>query len=188
MVELLESSAERVVLLSGPVASGKTTLSRLLADRFGFCIVSTRELLGEGPQDRLSLQAAGASRDDGSAGRWVRDGLVQLQGQWSDEIYFVVDSVRTLDQIRWVRKTFGASVEHVHLTAHLDVLAGRYSSRSEGFEYAEIRNDPVERSVGVLVSYADLVIHTGGLGPESVLGLVADHLGLTSDTPFLAGS
>ena len=36
MVELLESSAERVVLLSGPVASGKTTLSRLLADRFGF--------------------------------------------------------------------------------------------------------------------------------------------------------
>ena len=178
MVELLESSVERVVLLSGPVASGKTTLSRLLADRFGFCVVSTRDLLGEGVQDRLSLQAAGASRDDGSAGRWVRDGLVQLQGQWSDEIYFVVDSVRTLDQIRWIRKTFGASVEHVHLKASLEVLSNRYDVRSEGYRYEEVRYDPVEQTVWVLGESANVVIDTSYLCPESVLLQVVNHLSL----------
>ena len=178
MVELLEPSVERVVLLSGPVASGKTTLSRLLADRFGFCIVSTREILGEGGQDRLSLQAAGVSRDNSSAGRWVRDGLVQLQRQCSDEISFVVDSVRTLDQVRWVQKTFGASVEHVHLKANLEVLSNRYDVRSEGYQYEEVRYDPVEQTVGVLGEWATLVIDTSYSSPESVLLQVVNHLGL----------
>ena len=55
MSELLESNAKHVVLFSGPIAAGKTTLSQLLADRLGFCIVSTRELLTQGVQDRRSL-------------------------------------------------------------------------------------------------------------------------------------
>ena len=75
MGDLAQSNVERVVLLSGPIASGKTLLGRLLAGRFGLCIVSTRELLAQGIQDRRFLQVAGALQDDSTAGRWVRDGL-----------------------------------------------------------------------------------------------------------------
>ena len=174
-----EPADHQVVLLSGPIASGKTTLARLLADRFGFCVVSTRELLlrhvGE---DRWSLQAEGASMDDSTGGRWVSDGLVRLRRQCLAEVSFVVDSVRTLDQIRWVRDAFGGSVTHMHLVADVDVLSDRYSSRFEGYGYQDVSDDPVEQSVNVLAGSAGLVVDTGHSTPELVLGRVAGHLGL----------
>ena len=173
-----EPADQQVVLLSGPIASGKTTLARLLADRFGFCVVSTRELLlrhvGE---DRWSLQAAGASMDDSTGGRWVSDGLVRLRRQSSAEVSFVVDSVRTLDQIWWVRDAFGSSVQHVHLTAAVKVLSDRYGSRSEGYRYQDVSDHSVEQGVNLLEASAGLVLDTGSLTPELVLEMVVDHLG-----------
>ena len=171
-----ESSVKHVALVSGPIASGKTTLSRLLAARFGFCVVSTRELLAQVTQDRRTLQSAGASLDDSTGGRWVRDGLLRLQSQSSAEALFVVDSVRTLDQVRWVRERFGASMKHVHLTASPEVLVDRYCSRFEGHPYQDIGADPVEQMVGSLALWADLVVDTGILRPDSVLERLVDCL------------
>ena len=169
----------QVVLLSGPIASGKTTLARLLADRFGFRVVSTREfLLRHVGEDRRSLQAAGVSMDDTTGGSWVRDGLVRLRKQYSSEVSFVVDSVRTLDQIRWVRDAFGGSVTHVHLVADVDVLSDRYNTRFEGYGYQDVSDDPVEQGVNILAGSAGLVVDTGHSTPELVLGRVAGHLGL----------
>ena len=173
-----QSNAQLVVLISGPIASGKTSLSRLLAGRFGLCIVSTRELIAQGIQDRRFLQVAGALQDDSTAGRWVRDGLVQFQTRCPNQVSFVVDSVRTLDQVRWVRETYGPSVEHIHLTASDDVLATRYESRSEGYQYDEVRDDSVEKMVVFLSGSANVVIDTSYLHPESVLLEVVNHLGL----------
>ena len=143
--------------LSGPVASGKTTLSRLIAERFGFWVVSTRELLSQGLEDRLSLQAKGVSLDDSTSGSWVRDGVVQLLDKDHGSVSLVVDSVRTLDQIRWIRDTFGSSVRHIHLSADTETLSSRYGSRSEGYRYEEVSDHPVERAVGSLEMSADLV-------------------------------
>ena len=178
MSELLESNAKHVVLFSGPIAAGKTTLSQLLADRLGFCIVSTRELLTQGVQDRRSLQATGADRDKSTAGKWVRDGLVKIQRQSLKEISLVVDSVRVPEQIHWVRETFGTSVKHVHLNASLEALSSRYSSKNEGYQYDEIRKDPIEGTVESLGRYADLVIDTTDLCPEAVLSHVVSYLWL----------
>ena len=176
MSESLESNLRHVVLLSGPIAAGKTTLGQLLADRLGFCIVSTRELLAQGVQDRRSLQATGADRDKSTAGRWVRDGLVQIQRQSSREISLVVDSVRIPEQIHWVRETFGTSVKHVHLNASLEALSCRYGSKNEGYQYNEIRNDSIEGTVDNLGRYADLVIDTTDLCPEAVLDYAVCYL------------
>ena len=173
-----ESSVKHVALVSGPIASGKTTLSRLLAARFGFCVVSTRELLAQVARNRRALQSAGASFDDSTGGRWVRDGLLRLQSQSPAETLFVVDSVRTLDQVRWVRETFGESVKHIHLTASLERLSGRYHSRFEGLSYNEVVGDLVEQKVVFLALSADLVIDTESLDPDSVVDCVADNLGL----------
>ena len=176
----METVVKRVILLSGQIASGKTTLSHLLADRFGYRAVSTRELLSQEEQDRRSLQSVGASWDDSSSGRWIRDELVRLQDQCSAEMSFVVDSVRTLEQIRWVCETFGELVVHVHLTASLDVLAGRYDSRSEGYRYEEISNDPVEQAVCVLASSATIIIDTTNHSPEAVLCLLNSQVRLAT--------
>ena len=167
-----------VVLLSGQIASGKTTLSRLLVDRFACRMVSTRDILAHGQQDRRSLQSVGASLDDSTGGRWVRDALVRLRDRNSADKCFVVDSVRTLDQVRWVRETFGESVVHVHLIAGRDVLVDRYASRSEGYRYEEVSNNSVEQAVGVLASSANIVIDTTNHSPEAVLNQLASHTGL----------
>ena len=167
-----------VVLLSGPIASGKTTLCRLLALRCGFYVVSTRELLAPLTGDRRTLQSAGAALDASTTGRWVRDGLVRLRVGVSAELTFVVDSVRTHDQVKWVRETFGASVKHIHLTASSGVLSARYLSRLEGLSYEEVVSDPVERKVGLLASSADLVVDTESLGVDSVLERVVEYLAL----------
>ena len=177
---MLEAAVSHVILLSGQIASGKTTLSRLLADRFACRMVSTRAILAHGQQDRRSLQSVGASKDDATGGRWVRDELVRLRDQNPADKCFVVDSVRTLDQVRWVRETFGESVVHVHLIAGQNVLVDRYASRSEGYRYEEVSNDSVEQAVGVLASFANIVIDTTNCGPEAVLGQLAFHAGLVT--------
>ena len=177
MNECPKSVVQRVVLLSGPIASGKTTLAQLLADRFGFCVVSTHELLlTHVVEDRRSLQAAGASLDDSTGGSWVRDGLFRLQEKCAAEVSFVVDSMRTLDQIRWVRDAFGESVEHVHLTADVEVLSDRYGYRSEGYQYHDVSDDPVEQGVNLLEASARLVLDTGCLTPELVIERVVCYL------------
>lgn len=170
---------QQVLLLSGPIASGKTTLARLLADRFGFCFVSTRGLL-RAPVGghRWFLQAAGAAMDKSTGGRWVADGLGQLRRQCSTDVSFVVDSVRTPDQIWWIREFWGESVKHVHLIADGNVLTNRYSSRVEGYAYWDVIGNPVEQGVNVLAGPAGLVVDTGHLIPELVLGRVAGYLGL----------
>ena len=172
-----KSVVQRVVLLSGPIASGKTTLAQLLADRFGFCVVNTHELLlTYVVEDRRSLQAAGASLDNSTGGSWVRDGLFQLQRQCAAEVSFVVDSVRTLEQIWWVRDAFGESAEHVHLTADVEVLSDRYGYRCEGYRYEDVSDDPVEQRVNLLETSTGLVLDTGCLTPELVLERVVYYL------------
>ena len=178
MAELSESSVKHVVLISGPIASGKTTLSRLLELRLGFCVLSTRAVLSLLARDRRSLQSLGASLDESTDGRWVRDALLGLQSRSPTKSSFVVDSVRTLNQVRWFQETFGGFVTHVHLTARAEVLRGRYGSRFEGNRYQDVVADPVERKVGSLAPSADLVADTGVQGPDSVADSVADHLAL----------
>ena len=129
--ELHGTNTRQVVLVSGPIASGKTTLCRLLAQRLGFCVLSTRELLAQGAPNRVALQAAGASLDESTGGRWVLDGLLQMQKLRPDSALFAVDAVRTLDQIRRVRYALGESVVHVHLTATREILSNRYESRDD---------------------------------------------------------
>ena len=99
-----------------------------------------------------------------------------MQSQSPDEALFVVDSVRTLDQVRRMRERFGAHVKHVHLTASPEVLIDRYGSRFEGHQYQDIVADPVERRVGSLALWADLVVDTGVLRPDSVLELLVGYL------------
>ena len=77
---LEDAVAPVLVVVSGPVAGGKSSLAHALANRFDGVRLSTRELLtpslspGEAPT-RQALQRIGADLDADSDGRWVADRL-----------------------------------------------------------------------------------------------------------------
>jgi adenylosuccinate synthase len=172
----------RIVLVSGPIAAGKTTISNLLADRHQFRIVSTRELIksasGEALHERLATQRAGDSLDRKTKGAWILRGLRDVPQDAS----IVVDALRAKLQIDEVRKAFGPRVTHVHLTASPDVLQARYEKRAsaqgERTPYAAAKRNATERKVEQLAKEADVLINTERASPDDVLVRLASHLGL----------
>jgi adenylosuccinate synthase len=177
--------ARRIILLSGPIASGKTTLAEMLLRRHGQRLFKTRELISSliGTEiERAQLQQAGERLDRRTGGRWVADALAREVARLDEEASVVVDSVRIKPQVEAVRDAFGSRVVHVHLTAPIEVLAQRYSSRSGAVKelksYAAVRRNPTERDVGQLEETADIVIDTKRNTPEDVFVRVASHLGL----------
>ena len=183
--------AKRIILLSGPVASGKSTLSSQLIDRFGMTAVSTRHLLEQrlqrqrrsGPA-RRNLQTAGDNLDRRTGGRWVLEGLVRELQDHSKDATVLVDCVRIPKQIEAIRDAYGPSVTHIHLTAPIEVLKYRYEQRASKTEganplpYEEVRQNKTERNVNNLKHTADVVIDTNRCTDEDVLIRAAAHLKL----------
>ena len=128
----------RIVLLSGPICSGKSALVRLLKEKHGARIIKTRELiLKKAPKtkpERKALQRAGQRLDKQDGGVWVGEALQRsidtfATGQTPKGLY-VVDSVRIPGQIEAIRRAYGAEVHHIHLTATDEELRKRYEGRS----------------------------------------------------------
>src|ERR1043166_6938331 len=100
----------KVVVLSGPVASGKSTLTQSLADRFGFRSLKTRELIQtlrpEVPFERASLQEAGDSLDRETGGAWVSKAIEGVLAHEDKNVSIVVDSIRIKEQIDGIRAAY----------------------------------------------------------------------------------
>ena len=176
-----------IVLLSGPVASGKSTLASLLEQLFGFHVIKTWQLLKmvqpDVSQDRQSLQELGEELDRKTGGRWVVEELDKKVRTKDADALIVVDGVRIQDQIDCVRGGFGRKVKHIHLHAPKDALAARYEKRKrksiKEFEsYEEVLKNETERDVPKLASSADIVVDTTRNTEMDVLVRAASHLGL----------
>ena len=161
-----------IILLSGPVASGKSTLCRALERRFGMTVLQTRELITrsldrKGALDRKNLQWEGERLDRETGGAWIRDELKQVLNERVAEGTLAIDAVRTLEQVRIIRDTYDSAVSHIHLTAPEQTLSVRYATRSSGNgwlelpAYALVRQNETERMVDTLRADADIVINTG---------------------------
>src|SRR5438105_4916331 len=127
--------ARLVVLLSGAVGSGKTTLANQLVERFGLSSLRTRDLITRKfrrtASTRSAMQRAGDRMDRETDGRWVMDGLVSFAETLPDDAAIVVDSVRIPEQISAIRRAFGPRVKHIHLVADAPTLAERHRQRQE---------------------------------------------------------
>jgi adenylosuccinate synthase len=177
---------EKIVLLSGPISCGKSTLAEQLASRLDMHILKTRILLGQRvgaslSRDRKALQAEGERLDKTTRGAWVLEELLKWLQEHPGISNVVIDSVRILGQIETLRKAFGSKVVHVHLTAPQQELEKRYKRRHRlGKEstrtYTEARDDPTEQQVESLASTADVVIDTKRCISEDVLVRVTSHL------------
>jgi adenylosuccinate synthase len=179
-----------ILVLSGQIASGKTTLSKDLVSGFGFKLVKTNELLLQRAGDkfeatRQALQTFGESQDRKTKGTWISEELARLSSiqKFNSDTLVVVDSVRIESQIQALRTAFSHRVVHIHLEAPELVLNQRFSDRtnsvfSEASSFAETQKNRTEQRVKKLSSIADVVIDTNRCRPRDVLIRVASHLGL----------
>lgn len=187
--------ARQIIMLSGPVAAGKSELADALQRRFGVMRLKTQDMivaLSGSALERRALQAAGEALDQSTKGAWVaRELTARLtspapgEPDIADSGWVLVDSVRTREQIEWVRQSFGSRVVHVHITAPLGELAARYEARKakhprmhELPSYDEVRVDPTEDAIDTLADVADVVIDTLHSTKEDVVVRVAAQLGL----------
>jgi adenylosuccinate synthase len=177
-----------IVVVSGPVAGGKSHLARALQDRFDGERLSTRELLmtrlaPTQPPTRKTLQQIGAQLDTETNGRWVVDRLSRRIYQ-SESGLVIIDAARVAGQIEGIREAFGRAVRHVHITASPQTCAMRYEERrsrpdiEEADSYDEVMADPTEAAIDSLRPMADIAIDTDLDGPDDVVIRVAAQLGL----------
>lgn len=178
----------RIVVVSGPVAGGKSSLARALAARFDGIRFSTRELLmprlapGEAPT-RQALQRIGTELDAATGGAWVADRLSRRIYDAPEQLV-IIDSARMSGQLEGMRRAFGREVRHVHVSASRETCAARYEERrsrpevQEAASYGEVMSDPTEAKVNELGPMADIAIDTDRDGRDDVVVRVAAQLGL----------
>jgi adenylosuccinate synthase len=180
--------ARQIVILSGHVCAGKTTLATKLAAEFGFRHVKTWNFIKERGEhlnlDRTTLQDFGEQLDRKTRGAWVRDDLQKIERNEIPETQIVVDSVRHPGQIEFLRKAYGRRIVHVHLTAPIPRLEQRYTERkrhqteiAELGKYSEVLANPTEAQVERLAITADVVVDSELCKADDVVIRVATHLG-----------
>jgi adenylosuccinate synthase len=79
--------AKQIVLLSGSISAGKTSLSTRLKEQFSFHVLKTKEVIQslarqkfgeEIESERRAMQKFGEDLDEDTKGRWVRDALARF--------------------------------------------------------------------------------------------------------------
>jgi adenylosuccinate synthase len=129
-----------IVLLSGSVSAGKSTLSDGLRRQYSATTVKTKQVLKdlflkrlkrEIPSERTALQDFGTELDRETKGDWVLNALKKhmADAKVGQEDVVVVDAVRILPQIKLIRQSYQFAVKHIHLEASPAALAKRYKAR-----------------------------------------------------------
>ncbi len=163
--------AKRIVLLSGKVSAGKSTLCEGLVQRFGAHHLKTKELIAEVAREdsrlgRGELQRVGDLLDRRTEGEWVARALTRFVESLPGDAVIVVDAVRIIEQVHAIRRAYGSKVFHIHLEADIEDLTRRYRQKQrhknsgEFASYGELSTNKTERRVGRLAQSADAVIKT----------------------------
>ena len=158
-----------LVVLSGPTAVGKSTLSTVLTTTHGFAVIPTSAHLKSLAADRGiaptkdQLQNLGDELDVQTNFSWVvEDVLRPSVSHGGENRRWLLDSARKQRQLELIRRDYGPAVFHVHLTADEELLRERYQARSrvvpDHANYDEVSSHPNELESRSLGRFADLVI------------------------------
>lgn len=173
---------KRIVVLSGRIGSGKSSLAAGLHVKYAACIVKTHDIIRNLVQiedDREALQSAGQRLDAQTKGKWLADELAKMDLSAGDTI--VIDSARIEGQIEAIRDHFGRIVTHIHLAAPRIVLEDRYlkrcSTRREFRSYMEASQNSTEAHIDSLEAVCDVLIDTSKNTRADVLVRAAARIG-----------
>jgi adenylosuccinate synthase len=168
-----------LILLSGPIASGKTSLAKDLARQVSTEHISTSSLISAEAGrdlDRGGLQRRGLDATFQGAD-WIIDAVRQVTDSSRAGSVVVVDAVRTLEQVRALRLASAGEwrVLHVHLHGEGSELADRHQARRREDDMAWDRamRSPTETAAQMLEAEADVVIDTTRVTAEDVAARVA---------------
>ena len=176
----LNSVPFRIVLISGPICSGKSSLIRLLETNHNARIIKTKDLIiSKKPrvkQERGALQKAGQSLDKQDGGKWVAEALqleIDRTSTTTPSGLFVIDSVRIKGQIDAIRTAYGAEVHHIHLTASEEELERRWNNRQrpedDSVRYSDLKKNRTEKNIEKLADIADVIVKGDRCTEEAVL-------------------
>lgn len=163
-----------ILLLSGPVACGKSTLARALVHDQGFRLIRSGAYLETlartrgGDTSRRALQILGDALDAQTGFAWLIDEVAApIIDAAPAQVGWLLDCARKPEQVAHFRRRFGGRVVHVHLVASEDELRRRYNARlSIGAEYMgatpydEAIAHPNEKISRTLGDIADATIDT----------------------------
>ena len=175
-----------LLLISGAVAAGKSSVASLLIERYGFARISSGDFLrGLSAQrglatDRASLQFLGDQLDYETDYLWLVDDVAVPLIDSNRARHWLVDAVRKHRQVQHFRRRFGAVI-HVHFAAPEATLKRRYVDRlvSSGaaFEDAATNYDeavlhPNEVEARSLSQIADFAFDTSMMPPEEIAAAI----------------
>ena len=179
----------RILLISGAVATGKSSLTQHLHSRFGVQVLKTKDIIlakfPHAASERRELQHLGDELDRKTSHRWVRDELNRyIHDRMDEDSIVAVDAVRKAQQVDAIRKAFGPRVFHIHLTASERELTRRYRRRRGSVDrelasYSSLRKgSETEQRINDLERIADAIVSTDRSDEQDVLVRVASQLGL----------
>lgn len=181
-----------LLLFSGEIASGKTTIAKNLEDRYNFIRIGTgtylQGLLGQKGLDvnRENLQKLGDELDDNTKGRWAYELVKNEVSKFEYHSNLVFDSVRRDFQISVFRQEWSGKIVHVHFRADAKILHDRFAERAKvdnrdsKNEYGLIKENSTEAQVSILSDLSDISINTGTVNQD----ICSDLIGYISSKIF----
>ncbi|WP_122550047.1 ATP-binding protein [Pseudomonas viridiflava] len=175
-----------VLLISGPIASGKSTVTNKLISAYGFESLSSGDYLRSllksknQPVTRKELQELGDSLDIETNYGWLAERISKDKIKNSNNKRWIIDCVRKAQQISSHKDFFGTAIIHIHITADPETLKARYLSRATttAKEYNEAKNHINEISSEELINIADLVLSTANNSIEEVCNSITKKAGI----------
>lgn len=178
----------QIVLISGHTCNGKSTLAKLLHERFQFERFKTSEHISNIAKrrgfesTRQSLKKLGDELDKETNHQWLIDAVTQVASELSPQTPIVVDSIRKAEQLELFRQQVQFEVTHVHLYATRATLDQRFKDRKMGGRSAESVEEidliKSEEDITVFRDDADVRIFTDRTDIEDTFVRVAAYLSL----------
>ena len=158
-----------LIVISGLMATGKSTLARELQSRAGALVITTHGPLyarvSVARRTRRALQDTGVALDRETRGRWVLEHCRNELGNNPGTQLAVLDCVRNQDQLKHIKAEWAGPVLHLHLTARPEVLAARYRERGDPSPMHQAQGHPAEWGIAQLGDSAPLAISTSQVRP-----------------------